>query len=103
MRECLVRFRHAVHVFLLLHRPAARIGRIINSSASLSTIVLPARSANTAAASESPAIACGTDSLPPEPGSSRRPRAAFSLPATLHVLDGLLENFQRIVVVFFAT
>src|SRR5260370_1016336 len=37
--------------------------------------------ANTAAASESPVIACGTDSLPPEPGSSRRQRDASSLPA----------------------
>src|SRR5712664_2878000 len=37
--------------------------------------------ANTAAASELRAIACGTDSLPPEPGSSRRQRDASSLPA----------------------
>src|ERR1700756_2472747 len=28
MRERLVRFGHAVHVFLLLDRPAARIGRV---------------------------------------------------------------------------
>src|SRR4029077_10941736 len=28
MRERLVRFRHAVHVFLLLHGPAARVRRV---------------------------------------------------------------------------
>src|ERR1700728_1423209 len=42
----------------------------------------PSASANTAPASESPAIAAGTDSLPPEPGSSHRPRASTSLPAS---------------------
>src|SRR6266852_1475025 len=41
----------------------------------------PPAPANTAAASESPATAAGTGSLPPAPGSSRRPRAASSLPA----------------------
>src|SRR5205814_7966523 len=42
----------------------------------------PRAPANTAAASESPATACGTGLLPPEPGSSRHPRAASLLPAT---------------------
>src|ERR1700676_209815 len=37
--------------------------------------------ANTAAASEWPAIAAGKDLLPQEPGSSRHRRAAFLLPA----------------------
>src|SRR6202158_4153261 len=42
----------------------------------------PRAPANTGAANESPAIAAGTGLLPQEPGSSRRPRAASSLPAT---------------------
>src|ERR1041385_8692759 len=37
--------------------------------------------ANTVKSSESPVIAAGTDSLPPEPDSSPLPHAAFSLPA----------------------
>ena len=82
VREGLVRFRHAVHVFFLLHRSAAPIGGVHQFFRQLVDHRLAARvRANTAAASESPATAAGTDSLPPAPDSSRRQRAATSLPA----------------------
>src|SRR6202171_4334594 len=99
MRECLVRFRHAVHVFLLLHRPAARIRRIDQLVRELVhhrlARELPRRL-------QQPA---NRQRLPAERIHFHRNlvvRAAhaprLNLEQRLHVLDGLLENFQRIVV-----
>src|SRR5882762_1111604 len=83
MRECLVRFRHAVHVFLLLHRPAARIGRINQ----LIRELVHHR------------LARALPRILQQPANRQRlPAERLHFQQRLHVLDGLLENFQRIVV-----
>src|ERR1700674_1300763 len=99
MRECLVRFRHAVHVFLLLHRPAARIRRIDQ---------LVRKLVHHRLARALPRILqqpANRQRLPAERVHFHRnlvvraahaPRLHFQ--QRLHVLDGFLENFQRIVV-----
>src|SRR6202022_4786017 len=99
MRERLVRFRHAVHVFLLLHGPAARIRRVNQLIREL----------------VHHGLACALPRILQQPAYRQRlpaerihfhrnlvVRAAhasrLNLQQRLHVLDGLLENFQRIVV-----
>src|SRR6266481_476258 len=101
MRERLVRFRHAVHVFFLLHRPAARIRRIDQLICELVHHRL---------ARAFPRILqqpTNRQRLPAERIYFHRNlvvRAAHApcldFQQRLHVLDGLLENFQRIVVGF---
>src|SRR5882762_5756169 len=99
MRECLVRFRHAVHVFLLLHRPAARIRRIDQLIRELVHHGLPVE--------VYPFLQQPADRqrLPPERihfhrnlvvRAAHAPRLHFQ--QRLHVLDGFLENLQRVVV-----
>src|SRR6266849_7639199 len=75
MRECLVRFRHAVHVFLLLHGPAARIRRVDQL---IRELVHHRLARALPRILQQPAT---RPRLPPEHGGSRRPRAASSLPA----------------------
>src|SRR5713226_7829426 len=101
MRECLVRFRHAVHVFLLLHRPAARIRRVNQLIRQLVhhglTRALPR-------ILQQPA---NRQRLPAERihfhrnlvvRAAHAPRLHFQ--QRLYVLDGFLENLQGIVVGF---
>src|SRR5467141_5101079 len=99
MRECLVRFRHAVHVFFLLHRPAARIGRIDQL---IRELVHHRLARALPRILQQPA---NRQRLPAERihfhrnlvvRAAHAPRLHFQ--QRLHVLDGLLENFQRIVV-----
>src|SRR6267143_434713 len=99
VRECLVRFRHAVHVFLLLHRPAARIRRIDQL---IRELVHHRLARALPRILQQPA---NRQRLPTERIDFHRNlvvRAAhaprFDFQQRLHVLDGLLENFQRIVV-----
>src|SRR5260370_18323344 len=99
MRERLVRFRHAVHVFLLLHGPAARIRRIDQLIRELVHHRL---------AGALPRILqqpSNRQRLPAERIHFHRNlvvRAAHApclhFQQRLHVLDGFLENLQRIVV-----
>src|SRR5712664_745938 len=99
MRECLVRFRHAVHVFLLLHRPAARIRRIDQF---IRELVHHGLARALPRILQQPA---NRERLPAERihfhrnlvvRAAHAPRLHFQ--QRLHVLNGLLENFQRIVV-----
>src|SRR5258708_7742543 len=99
MRERLVRFRHAVHVFFLLHGPAARIRRIDQLIRELVHHRL---------AGALPRILqqpSNCQRLPAEwvhfhrnlvVRAAHAPRLHFQ--QRLHVLDGFLENLQRIVV-----
>src|SRR5713226_181695 len=99
MRERLVRFRHAVHVFLLLHRSAARIRRINQLIRELVhhrlTRALPRILQQPANRQRLPAerIHFHRNLIV---GAAHAPRLHFQ--HRLHVLDGLLENLQRIVV-----
>src|SRR6266404_9604509 len=99
MRERLVRFRHAVHVFLLLHRSAARIRRIDQL---IRELVHHRLARAFPRILQQPA---NRQRLPAERIHFHRNlvvRAAhaprFHFQQRLHVLDGLLEDFQRIVV-----
>src|SRR6266446_4633930 len=101
MRERLVRFRHAVHVFLLLHRSAARIRRIDQL---IRELVHHRLARAFPRILQQPA---NRQRLPAERIHFHRDlvvRAAHApcldFQQRLHVLDGLLENFQRIVVGF---
>src|SRR6266851_9391597 len=101
MRERLVRFRHAVHVFLLLHGPAARI-RCVNQL--IRELVHHGLARALPRILQQPA---NRQRLPAERIYFHRNlvvRAAHApcldFQQRLHVLDGLLENFQRIVVGF---
>src|SRR5260370_16865054 len=99
VRESLVRFRHAMHVFLLLHGSAACVGRV-------NQLILELVHHGLARAfprvRQQPAK---RRRLPPERihfhrnlvvRAAHAPRLHFQ--QRLHVLDGFLENFQRIVV-----
>src|SRR6267142_1072881 len=99
VRECLVRFRHAVHVFFLLHGPATRIGRV---NQFIRQLVHHRLARALPRILQQPA---NRQRLPPERvhfhwhlvvRAAHAPRLHFQ--QRLHVLDGLLENFQRIVV-----
>src|SRR6266403_1891153 len=99
MRERLVRFRHAVHVFLLLHRSAARIRRIDQL---IRELVHHRLARAFPRILQQPA---NRQRLPAERiyfhrnlvvRAAHAPRLHFQ--QRLHVLDGLLENLQRIVV-----
>src|SRR5229473_2523510 len=99
MRERLVRFRHAVHVFLLLHRSAARIRRV---NQLIRELVHHGLARAFPRILQQPA---NRQRLPAERIHFHRNlvvRAAhppcLHLQQRLHVLDGFLENFQRIVV-----
>src|SRR6266403_3227178 len=99
VRERLVRFRHAMHVFLLLHGPTARIGRVNQFIRQL---------AHHRLARALPRILqqpANRQRLPPERvhfhgnlvvRAAHAPRLHFQ--HRLHVLDGLLENLQCVVV-----
>src|SRR6202171_2299053 len=99
MRERLVRLRHAVHIFLLLHRPAARIRRIDQL---IRQLVHHRLARALPRILQQPA---NRQRLPAERVHFHRnlvvraahaPRLHFQ--QRLHVFDGLLENFQGIVV-----
>src|SRR6266481_1451292 len=99
MRERLVRFRHAVYVFLLLHRPAARIRRV---NQFIRELVHHGLARALPRILQQPA---NRQRLPPERvhfhgnlvvRAAHAPRLHFQ--QRLHVLDGLLENLQRVVV-----
>src|SRR5229473_4562471 len=99
VRERLVRFRHAVHVFLFLHCPAARIGRVDQL---VRELVHHGLARALPRILQQPA---NRQRLPPERihfhrnlvvRAAHAPRLHFQ--QWLHVLDGLLENLQRIVV-----
>src|SRR5207245_4085518 len=99
VRERLVRFRHAVHIFLLLHRSAARICRIDQL---IRELVYHGLASAFPRILQQPA---NRQRLPPERvhfhrnlivRSTHAPRLYFQ--QRLHVLDGFLENLQRIVV-----
>src|SRR5712692_5872016 len=99
MRERLVRFRHAVHVFLLLHRPATRIRRV---NQLIRQLVHHGLARALPRVLQQPA---NRQRLPPERIHFHRnlivraahpPRLHFQ--QRLHVLDGFLENLQGIVV-----
>src|SRR6266853_1765544 len=99
MRERLVGFRHAMHVFLLLHRSAARVRRVNQLVRELVhhglTRALPR-------ILQQPA---NCERLPAERIHFHRNLVVRAANATrlhfqqrLHVLDGFLENLQRVVV-----
>src|SRR6267154_733529 len=99
MRERLVRFRHAVHVFLLLHRPAARIRRVDQL---IRELVYHRLARAFPRILQQPA---NRQRLPAERiyfhrhlvvRAAHTPRLHFQ--QRLYVLDGLLENLQGIVV-----
>src|SRR6266478_2804738 len=99
MRERLVRFRHAVYVFLLLHRPAARIRRV---NQFIRELVHHGLARALPRILQQPA---NRQRLPPERvhfhgnlvvRAAHAPRLYFQ--QRLHVLDGLLENLQCVVV-----
>src|SRR6202140_2111909 len=99
MRERLVRFRHAVHVFLLLHRPAARIRRV---GPLFRQLVHHRLARALPRILQQPA---NRQRLPAERIHFHRNlvvRAAHAsrldFQQRFHVLDGFLENLQRIVV-----
>src|SRR5258707_2239757 len=99
VRERLVRFRHAVYVFLLLHRSAARI-RCVDQL--IRKLVHHRFARPLPRILQQPA---NRQRLPPERIHFHRNlvvRAAhaprFHFQQRLHILDGLLENLQRIVV-----
>src|SRR6266446_1525784 len=99
VRERLVRFRHAVYVFLLLHGPAARVRRVDQLVREL---------VHHGLASALPRILqqpANRQRLPAERihfhwnlvvRAAHAPRLHFQ--QRLHVLDSLLENLQRVVV-----
>src|ERR1700691_226055 len=99
MRERLVGFRHPMYVFLLLHGPATRIRRVDQFIRELFDHGLACAFPRIL---QKPA---NRQRLPPERIHFHRhlvvcaahaPRLHFQ--QGLHVLDGLLENLQRIVV-----
>src|SRR4029077_5511863 len=99
VRERLVRFRHAVHVFLLLHGPATRISRV---NQFIRELVHHRLARAFPRILQQPA---NRQRLPPERVHFHRhlvvraahaPRLHFQ--QRLHVLDGLLENLQWLVV-----
>src|SRR6266436_5201482 len=99
MRERLVRFRHAVHVFFLFHRSAARIGRVDQL---IRELVHHGLAGALPRILQKPA---NRQRLPPERihfhwnlvvRAAHAPR--FHFQQRLHVLDSLFENLQRIVV-----
>src|SRR5713226_7782921 len=99
VRERLVRFRHAVHVFLLLHRPATRICGV---NQLIRELVHHGLARAFPRILQQPA---NRQRLPPERihfhrnlvvRAAHAPRLHFQ--QRLHVLDGFLENLQRIVV-----
>src|SRR5258708_16226852 len=99
VRERLVRFRHAVYVFLLLHRSAARI-RCVNQL--IRELVHHRFARAFPRILQQPA---NRQRLPAERIHFHRNLVVRAANATrlhfqqrLHVLDGLLENLQRIVV-----
>src|SRR6266478_10224 len=101
MRERLVRFRHAVHVFFLFHRSAARIGRVDQL---IRELVHHGLAGALPRILQKPA---NRQRLPPERihfhwnlvvRAAHAPR--FHFQQRLHVLDSLFENLQRIVVGF---
>src|SRR6266851_638345 len=101
VRERLVRFRHAVHVFFLLHGPAARIGRV---NQFIRQLVHHRLACALPRILQQPA---NRQRLPPERvhfhgdlvvRAAHAPRLHFQ--QRLHVLDGLLENLQSVVVGF---
>src|SRR5712692_2185610 len=99
IRERLVRFRHAVHVFLLLHRPATRIRRV---NQLIRQLVHHRLARALPRILQQPA---NRQRLPPERiyfhrnlvvRAAHPPRLHFQ--QRLYVLDGFLENLQGIVV-----
>src|SRR5882757_4997966 len=99
MRERLVRFRHAMHVFLLLHRSAARVCRV---NQLVRELVHHGLTRAFPRILQQPA---NCERLPAERihfhrnlvvRASNAPRLHFQ--QRLHVLDGFLENLQRVVV-----
>src|SRR5437868_2884064 len=99
VRECLVRFGHAVHVFLLLHGPAASIRRI---NQLIRELVHHGLARALPRILQQPA---NRQRLPPERiyfhrnlvvRAAHAPRLHFQ--QRLHVLNGFLENLQRVVV-----
>src|ERR1700682_2851727 len=101
MCERLVRFRHAVHVFLLLHRPAARIRRV---NQLIRELVHHRLARALPRILQQPA---NRQRLPPERIHFHRNlvvRAAYPsrlyFQHRLHVLHGFLENLQRVIITF---
>src|SRR5712692_10218252 len=99
VRERLVRFRHAVHVFLLLHRPATRICGV---NQLIRELVHHGLARAFPRILQQPA---NRQRLPPERihfhrnlvvRAAHAPRLHFQ--QRLHVLDGFLEYLQRVVV-----
>src|SRR6266403_2551376 len=99
VRERLVRFRHAMHVFLLLHGPAARIGRV---NQFIRQLIHHRLACALPRILQQPA---NRQRLPPERVHFHRhlivraahaPRLHFQ--QRLHVFDGLLEYLQSVVV-----
>src|SRR5260370_17185997 len=99
VRDRLVRFRHAVHVFLFLHCPAARIGRVDQL---VRELVHHGLARALPRILQQPA---NRQRLPPERIHFHRnlvvraphaPRLHFQ--QRLHVFDGFLENLQRVVI-----
>src|SRR6267154_3340300 len=99
MRERLVRFRHAMHVFLLLHRSAARVCRV---NQLVRELVHHGLTRAFPRILQQPA---NCERLPAERIHFHRNLVVRAANATrlhfqqrLHVLDGFLENLQRVVV-----
>src|SRR5579864_1621543 len=99
MRESLVRFRHAMHIFFFLHGPAPRVGRVNQFIRQLIHHGFPRAFPRIL---QQPA---NRQRLPPERIHFHRNlivRAAHTtrlhFQHRLHVLHGLLENLQRIVI-----
>src|ERR1043166_7418169 len=99
VRERLVRFRHAVHVFLLFNRPAARIGCV---NQLIRQLIAHGLARALARILQQPT---NRQRLPPERihfhrnlvvRAAHAPRLHFE--RRLHVLHGLLEKFQRVIV-----
>src|ERR1700676_1089382 len=99
VRKSLVRFGHAVHIFFLLHGPATRVRRI---NQLIGQLIHHGLARALARILQQPANRQG---LPPERvhfyghlvvRAAHPPRLNFQ--QRLHVLDGLLENLQRVVV-----
>src|SRR6266436_196449 len=97
--ERLVRFRHTMHVFLLLHRSAARVRRV---NQLVRELVHHGLTRAFPRILQQPA---NRERLPAERIHFHRNLVVRAANATrlhfqqrLHVLDGFLENFQRIVV-----
>src|SRR6266849_1815576 len=99
VRERLVRFRHAMHVFLLLHCPAARIGCV---NQFIRQLVHHRLDRPLPRILQQPA---NRQRLPPERihfhrhlvvRAAHAPRLHFQ--RGFHVFHGLLENLQRVIV-----